>query len=242
MTGVADDRMLERARGLLLRPGAWLEAAAAGGYHLRTTADRRRRPALAVDEATLRELVDDPGLRPRPGGGWTGRPRMPAASRPSPPPSPPPGRPGMIPDTRTVVEPDGRTATRTVDGGESPLGWLLRRGALTPVQAAAGERLREDVHRAGVVGRLTMNWDAGPRASGGGGPRVEPAERARAAKARVAAALAAAGPGLREVLEQVCVRGSSLEAAERGLDLPRRAGKAVLRLALDRLAAHYRLG
>ncbi len=236
MSGPADDRLLARARALLARPGAWLEPApAGGGYHLRTAPDRRRRPALTVDEAELRELVAEPGLRPRTAGGWTGRPST------AEPPRSEPGRPGHIAGERVVAGPDGRVAPQAANLGESPLGWLLRRGALTPVQAAAGERLRDDVHRAGVVGRLTMNWDAGPRASGGRGPGVEPAERARAAKARVAAALEAAGPGLREVLEQVCVRGSSLEAAERGLDLPRRAGKAVLRLALDRLAAHYRL-
>jgi hypothetical protein len=86
-----------------------------------------------------------------------------------------------------------------------------------------------------------MSWDAGPRSGSARGPSVEPAERARAAKARVAAALAAAGPGLRGVLEQVCLAGSALEAAERALGLPRRSGKTVLKLALGRLADHYRL-
>ena len=237
MSESPDDRELDRARALLQRPGAWLEPAPAGGYHLRTSPDRRRRPALALDEAVLRELVRAPGLSPRAQGGWTGRPAPPAAAS-----APEPGRPGVILGERVVPTVDGGAEARTANLGESPLGWLLRRGGLTPIQAAAGERLRDDVHRAGVVGRLTMNWDAGPRASGGRGPAVEPAERARAAKARVAAALEAAGPGLREVLEAVCVRASSLEAAERGLGLPRRSGKAVLRLALDRLAAHYRTG
>ena len=57
----------------------------------------------------------------------------------------------------------------------------------------------------------------------------------------MAAALQAVGPGLREMLEHVCLRGSALEAAERGLGLPARAGKTVLKLALQRLAAHYRI-
>jgi hypothetical protein len=72
-----------------------------------------------------------------------------------------------------------------------------------PVEAAAGERLREDFQKAGTVGRLTMNWDAQPR--GWRRPGLEPAERARAAKDRIAAALAAVGPGLREILERVCL-------------------------------------
>ena len=234
--GIADDRVLERARVLLARPGAWVEPAPAGGYAVRATPDRRRRPVLHLDEAVLRELVQAPGLAPRAAGGWVAR-RVAA-----PAPAPEAGRPGVLLAERAVMDADGRPTTRKVNLGESPLGWLLRRGALTPVQAAAGERLREDVHRAGLVGRLTMSWDAGPKASGGRGPGLEPAEHARAAKARVAAAFDAAGPGLREVLERVCVRDTALEAAERELGLPRRAGKAVLRLALDRLAAHYRFG
>ncbi len=237
MSDIPDDRVLERARLLLARPGAWLEPAPTGGHHLRTSSDRRRRPALALGEEVLRELVASPGLRPRAGGGWTARPAPAEVRGP-----PEPGRPGVIAGERLVVRPDGGTEVRAVNLGESPLGWLLRRGGITPVQAAAGERLRDDVQLAGTVGRLTMSWDAGPRGSGGRGPAPEPAERARAAKARVLSALDAAGPGLREVLEAVCVRGSSLEAAERGLGLPRRAGKAVLGLALDRLATHYQMG
>ena len=126
--------------------------------------------------------------------------------------------------------------------GRAPILWLLRRGWLTPAEAAAGERLRADVHAAGVVGRLTMSWDAGPRSAGGRAPGLDPAERRRAAKARVEAALASAGPALRPVLEQVCVRDSTLDAVERGLGLRRREGKAVLKAALGRLAAHYGVG
>ncbi|HEX6866325.1 MAG TPA: DUF6456 domain-containing protein, partial [Caulobacteraceae bacterium] len=48
-------------------------------------------------------------------------------------------------------------------------------------------------------------------------------------------------PGLRDMLEQVCLTDSALEAAERSLGLPRRSGKAVLKLALQRLAVHYGL-
>ena len=62
------------------------------------------------------------------------------------------------------------------------------------------------------------------------------------AKARIARALTDVGPGLREILEHVCFAGTALEAAERSLGLPRRAGKTVLKLALGRLATHYGLG
>jgi hypothetical protein len=240
MSGIDPDRLAARAAAALARPDAFLEAVGEG-YALRIGADRRRRPLMMLDEAGFRRLVQDPGLKPRVAGGWI------LAAAPAPP-SPPPGRPGMVLGERTVMEPDGGRSTRAANLGESPIAWLARRRDaegrpwLSPQEAAAGERLREEFHRAGTVGRLTMDWSGMPRSgSGGGGARLDPAERARAAKARVAAALAAVGPGLKEMLERVCLAGSALEAAERGLGLPRRSGKTVLKLALGRLAAHYGL-
>ncbi len=238
------ERLAARAAALLARPGAWLEEIEPGRYALRPTPDRRRRPLMHLPEAAFVALVAEPGLRPRREGGWTARPR-PDAQAPAPE---PPGRPGLIPGQRPVIDPDGRRTARSANLGESPIAWLARRRGpdgtpwLTAREAAAGERLREDFHRAGTLGRLTMDWSGVPRAGAGGGARLDPAERARAAKARVAAALEAAGPGLREMLERVCLAGSALEAAERGLGLPRRSGKTVLKLALQRLAAHYRIG
>ena len=80
------ERLAERAGALLARPGAWLEAAD-GGYVVRAAADRRRRPALRLDEATFAALVEAPGLRPRTGGGWTLRaPPPPEAAAPRRPP------------------------------------------------------------------------------------------------------------------------------------------------------------
>ena len=72
--------MSERMRTLLARPGAWIEAAPEpGGYRLRLSHDRRRRPALTLDEAAFRELARDPGLAVREGGGWKAR----AGARPA---------------------------------------------------------------------------------------------------------------------------------------------------------------
>jgi hypothetical protein len=39
----------------------------------------------------------------------------------------------------------------------------------------------------------------------------------------------------------VCLAETALQVAERELGLPRRAGKTVLKLALQRLAMHYRM-
>ena len=232
----------ERGLRALARPGAWLEAVGEGAYLVRLHADRRRRAAIQLDEAAFAALARAPGLKARPEGGW----RL-ASSSPSPPP-PPAGRPSVIEERRPITGPDGRRVLASVNLGESPIAWLARRrdsrgeAWLTAVEVAAAEKLRDDYVRAGTVGRLTMIWDAGPRSAAGRGPGLEPAERARAARARIARALADVGPGLSEILQHVCLAGTALEAAERSLGLPRRSGKTVLKLALGRLALHYGLG
>lgn len=240
--GLEAERLAARAAAALARPGAWLEAAA-GAYSVRQGPDRRRRPAISFGEAAFAVLAREPGLKPRPAGGWSlaAPPKARVAEGLA-------ARPGVLLGEKTVMEADGRLATRAANLGESPVAWLARRRDsqgrpwLSPVQVAAAERLREDFARAGMIGRMTMSWDAGPKAKGGRGPGAEPAEQARAAKDRLGRALDAMGPGLKEIVEQVCLKDSAIDAAERALDLPRRAAKTLLRLALDRLAAHYRMG
>lgn len=235
--------LTERAAGALARPDAWLSAEGQG-YEVRLGSDRRRRPLMRLDETVFAELTREPGLALRPEGGWRlARVRVAAC-----PPREERPRPGMIERERPVVTPEGRTEMRRANLGESPLAWLARRKGpdgqpwLSPAELMAGERLREDFERAGTLGRLTMAWDAGPRAKGGRGPGVDPLEHGVSARARIAAAMAAVGPQSRPVLEQVCFRGAALAVAERELKLPRRSGKRVLKLALQRLAAHYRIG
>lgn len=228
-------RLAERAMRLLSRPGAVIETQGLG-YGVRLGASRRRSVMLVLDEAAFQILVREATLKPRPQGGWV------MTARPEPVALPPPGRPGVI--EAEVELPGGSVARRNL--GESPIAWLARRRDadgrpwLTPVEAAAAERLREEFESLGTLGRVTMRWDLTPRGSGGR-PGLAPAERDHAARQRIATALAAVGPGLREILERVCLMGSALETAERSLKLPRRAGKTVLKLALQRLARHYRM-
>ena len=224
------ERLAVRAERLLRRPGSLIEVKGLG-YVVRF--GPRRATMLTVDEAAFRVLARDGALAPRREGGWR-------LVKPLEPPTPPPGRPGVIEGERVVIEGSDQHVVLRANLGESPLAWLARRGGLEPVEIVAGERLREDFQKAGTVGRLTMNWDAQPRGEGGG-QGLEPALRARAAKDRIAAALAAVGPGLREMLERVCLAETALQVAERELGLPRRAGKTVLKLALQRLAMHYRM-
>ena len=227
-------RLADRAMRLLSRPGAVVEARG-DGYGVRLGPSRRRSVMLTLDEAAFRALAREATLKPRAQGGWT------MAARPEPTPATSAGRPGILEEE---IATSGGAVRRNL--GESPIAWLARRRDgrgqpwLTAVEAAAAERLREDFESLGTLGRMTMRWDATPRVDGGR-PGLAPAERDHAARERIARALAAVGPGLREILERVCLMGSALEAAEQSLKLPRRAGKTVLKLALQRLAQHYRM-
>jgi hypothetical protein len=140
----------------------------------------------------------------------------------------------------------GRTrATRsvTVNGAESPLGWLYARGLLTRAQFDAGERLRCDWERAQLAPHVTMAWDAAPVARGRGGSGAAPDLTAAQidARRRFDAAVDAAGPGLGDILWRVVCGGEGMRDAETALGWPARAGKLVLTLALDRVAAFYRI-
>lgn len=130
----------------------------------------------------------------------------------------------------------------TINLAESPLAWLHARGHLSDVQFAAGECLRRDYEAAQLAAGVTMRWDP-VRVQGGGAERgLNPSERQLAARQRFDCAVAAAGPGLSDVLWRVVCAGETLPDAERALAWPVRSGKLVLKLALDRVAGFYRLG
>ncbi|MFN3536728.1 MAG: DUF6456 domain-containing protein, partial [Brevundimonas sp.] len=195
-----------------------------------------------LDETAFRELAREPGLAVREGGGWKARSGA-APSRLSAG-----DRPGFMTGTRAVPAPDGTVKLRAVNLGESPILWLARRKDvngcpwLSPAEVAAGEKLRFDAELASLGPSLTMRWDALPRAGAGQGAPSGPGERAMLARRRVQAALNAAAPERRAMLERICIHGSSLQLAEQGLGLRRRQGKTVLKQALADLAAHYGIG
>jgi hypothetical protein len=156
---------------------------------------------------------------------------------------------GLIGEAAVSI--DGAARRVKVDAAESPLGWLRRRrdGRGRPLideaQYAAGERLRADFTIAQLAPRVTTRFDrtiaSGARGRAGAGERLTPGERAMEARRRVHRALAAVGPELAGILLEVCCLLSGLEAGERRLGLPQRAGKVVLQIALSRLADHYGL-
>jgi len=131
----------------------------------------------------------------------------------------------------------------TVNATESPLGWLLAHGHVTRRQFDAGERLRSDWERAQLAPRVTMAWDAAPVARGRGGSSVgiDLNGAQLDARRRFDGATAAAGPGLADILWRIVCAGEGMRDAETALGWPARAGKLVLTLALDRVAAYYRM-
>jgi hypothetical protein len=139
---------------------------------------------------------------------------------------------------REGVARGGRSVT--VNRAESPLSWLRSRGLIDARQFAAGERLRAACETASIAPSVTMRWT--PRVDGGGQDALDPTVAQIAAKRRFDAAIAAAGPGLADILWRVVCAGEGLPAAERALSWPARAGRLVLTLALDRLATHYEGG
>lgn len=154
-------------------------------------------------------------------------------------------RPVFVERELTAEGPSARPARRggrsvTVNLAESPLTWLHARGHLSDRQFDAGERLRADWERAELAPSVTMRWDA-VRVQGGE-RGLTASERQIAAKTRFDGAVAAAGPGLADVLWRVVCAGEALPDAERALAWPARSGKLVLKLALDRVAEFYRIG
>lgn len=136
---------------------------------------------------------------------------------------------------------------RTTARAAAPLESLNRlkgeRGSfLAPVQIEAARRLQRDFERAHLRQRLTRDLElALPRRGAGLAAPGTTGVSALDAKRRCLAALDAAGPGLADLLfETVCMEHGLVEA-ERTFDWPARSAKAILRLALDRLVAHYGL-
>ena len=150
---------------------------------------------------------------------------------------------------REIAEPDGTLRSVIANDGESPLGWLFRRKGLDgrpiigEMQFKAGERLRTDFTLAQLNPRLGVDLTAPVVARRRGAAADTPLpDMVLAAKQRFAHALKAVGPGLSDLLIDVCCHLIGLEEAERQKGWPRRSSKIVLQIALDRLAAHYGMG
>lgn len=144
---------------------------------------------------------------------------------------------------RTIADGAGPRRRVTVNQAESPLAWLAARGHVSVRQLEAGERLRADYETAALGSRVTMRWDAAPsgRSPGGVPERLDPTLAQIAARRRFDGAVTAAGAGLADILWRVVCAGEAVGNAEKAMGWPVRSGKLVLGLALDRVAAFYRV-
>lgn len=137
-----------------------------------------------------------------------------------------------------------------MDDRESPLLWLYRRPGkdgrpqISGEEFAAGERFRADITLAGMLPRVTMNWDAaltpdhavtGPRDAAGA------SDTALAARQRVRLACDRLGPELSGLAIDVCGFLKGLDVVEKERRWPQRSAKVVLRVALAALVTHYGL-
>jgi Domain of unknown function (DUF6456) len=139
---------------------------------------------------------------------------------------------------RLMATPHGEEIV-IVNEGESTLGWLKKRGIVDSVQCDAGERLRRDFTLAQLAPRLGVDLSAPVVLGMRGAKSASISDMALAAKQRFSAAMKSVGPGLSDLLFDICCHLIGLEDAERTKGWPRRSGKVVLRIALDRLAMHY---
>lgn len=156
-----------------------------------------------------------------------------------------PADPAPLEPSRPQLSPDATAPRRLIDAAESPLAWLARRRGkageafLGAAAFEAGERLRRDLELARMLPKVTQSWSA---ATGGGGRPGEATEVSVAAGQRARRALGAVGGEMAGLLIDVCGFLKGLETIEAERGWPKRSGKIVLRIALDRLADHYGLG
>jgi len=140
---------------------------------------------------------------------------------------------------KTIANDSGGETLVAVNETESPLGWLKVRGQIDASQHEAGERLRRDYTLAQLEPRLGIGLSMALRGPAGADNAGLMTDTVLAAKQRFSRAMSAVGQGLSDVLFDVCCALKGLEAVETQNDWPKRSGKVVLRLALDRLAGHY---
>lgn len=140
---------------------------------------------------------------------------------------------------KRVIDGDGVERLVSANEAESPLARLKARNMLDAAQFDAGERLRRDYTLAQLAPRLGVDLSAPVVMGMRGKKEATLSETVLAAKQRFSRAMKAVGPGLNDLLFDVCCHLIGIEDAERDSGWPTRSGRVVLAIALDRLAQHY---
>lgn len=141
-------------------------------------------------------------------------------------------------ETKLIKDDEGRERYVVVNAAESPLALLHQRKLVNRLAFEAGEKLRRDFTLAQLSPRLAVDYSA-PVGRRSLKPETLITETALASKQRFNRAMRAAGPGLADVLFDLCCILKGLEECERDRGWPRGSACVVLRVALDRLAGHY---
>lgn len=235
---------IERALERLARPQAVLAPCGKKGFGVFAKGDRRRRPAARLSAEDVRRLEAEGALAAQAGVyvlSEAGRARV-ARNAACEEEAYLVQHGAIVP--RVAMNRDGRVrAVRGLD----PAPGLRRIAALTDAhgapwfceaELAAARALRSDWERAQLGLVRGSDWRAPPK---GAGPRADAEERAMAARCdarrRFEDALRRLAPGLRVLVERVCLHDEGLEAVERRSGWPPRSAKVALKLALAQLAA-----
>ncbi|MEQ8403555.1 MAG: DUF6456 domain-containing protein [Oceanicaulis sp.] len=231
----------------LARPGRVLAPlpGARPGYGIFANGDRRRRPLAVVSGTELARALSDGAVEAVDGGYALTRDGAKRAVREGAGAAGFALQHGPI-ERRILMEPTGERTAFARTGG--PLDRYLtpqngKPALLDKIHGAAAAMLVRDYQRSALTSRVTQDWSGQPGAK----TRAAPKDRAEApvsrldAQERVFAALDAVGPGFDRLLMNVLIRETGMSTAERELGWPERTGAPALKLALERLAIHYRL-
>lgn len=211
----------------------------AAGYGIWTGADRRRRPLAQVRDTEIRQALAQGTLEQFEGGyhlSDSGR----AALRRQACGDSHAGQHRRM-SIRSIDDDHGVSTPVSVNLDESPLARWAR--FLTGPEIQAGDRFRNDYFCSSLSQRVTRSWSvtALQACSPGCHTSEDSTLGAVAARQRVIGALDSLGQGMGQVVVAICIHEEGMGALERRFGWVERSGKSFLRLALQRLAEHYRI-
>lgn len=141
---------------------------------------------------------------------------------------------------------DGRRERYRANIGDTAIGWLAGRkdrdgkAYIEPEMLEAALRFQKDCELGGF-GRIATSDPAAPPSDRRRRlpAEFEPGDHNLDARKRIGEVMQSLGPVLSDLLIRTCCFGHGLEQIEVANSWPRRSGKLVLQIALERLVDHY---